>query len=125
MLPLLKGAKRWERPLRYRGEQPPPAYLIPIDRLTRGPNIRATPDVNPVLESVRAKGIQNPLRVTEQGLILDGNLRHDAAIVLKLKYLPCEILYDSDLQNMAAYLCTRAVQLDIGGLVSTTEKEKR
>lgn len=68
-----------------RREYPPTAGAVPGD-----------PKFDAILESVRKDGIREPITVDQQGLVLDGHHRLEAARMLGMSWVPVQVWTGKD-----------------------------
>lgn len=59
------------------------------------------PDFSALVESIRTLGILDPLKVTADGLVVDGRHRLRVAAIIKLEYVPCTEVPEGDAASIA------------------------
>ena len=57
---------------------------------------RDDPRWHAFLDDIKAHGIQEPIEITQDGLILDGETRRQAAKALQLDRVPCRVVEEAD-----------------------------
>jgi ParB/RepB/Spo0J family partition protein len=77
----------------------------PIDALSpNGDNprtdIRSDPGFDGLVASIRSQGIITPLLITEDGMILAGHRRHEAALVIGLERVPVRVLKNKSTHHL-------------------------
>lgn len=86
--------------------------MLPLGLLTphpENPRIITDDSVRELVESVQTSGIQIPLHVTSDGLILGGHRRHRAAQLARLEEVPC-VVRDIPPEDQLAFMIDENVQ---------------
>jgi hypothetical protein len=77
-----------------------PADIHPLPDVRHLPRWdRQSPEFFGFREDVRLNGIKDPLRITRQKCVVDGELRRQAAISLKIAKVPCILVPDDEVDS--------------------------
>lgn len=77
----------------------------PIEKLWPNPDnprrdIRSDPDFAGLVASIRSQGIIQPLLINDEGMILAGHRRYEAALVIELEIVPVRVLNDESVHDL-------------------------